>query len=85
MEEMQKGKRKKECVCRMLKFNQPMAKFHAMDLCDLEHAMEDTVSTADLAVPCLASTFGPSGDDGDNMQDDVAPSTPLAVGDILPV
>ena len=45
-----------------------MAKYHALDLCDLEHAMEDIVSTADLAVPSLSPTFGVSGSDSDNMQ-----------------
>ena len=69
----------------MLEFNQPMTKFHAMDLCDLEHTMEGTVSMADLAVPCLASTFRPSGDDDMDMQVEVDPSAPLTVGDIQPV
>ena len=62
-------KREREHSHRMLEFNQPMAKYHAMDLCDLEHAMEDCISTADLAMPCLAATFGPSGDDESNMQE----------------
>ena len=69
----------------MLEFNQPMAKYHAMDMCDMEHAMEDCISTADLAVPCLAATFGPSGDDESDMQVEVDPSTRLTVGDIQPV
>ena len=59
---------------RMLEFNQPMAKFHAMDLCNLEHAMEDCISMADLAVPSLVVTFGPSGDDDTDMQVEVDPS-----------
>ena len=47
--------------------------------------MEDTISMADLAVPCLASTFGPSGSDGDDMLAEVDPTIPLTVGDIQPV
>ena len=49
----------------MNELNQPMAKYHTMDLCDLKHAMEDVVSTADLAVPSLSATFGTSGSDSD--------------------
>ena len=31
---------------RMNEFTQPMAKYHALDLCDLEHGMEDLLATA---------------------------------------
>ena len=56
-----------------------------MDLSDLEHAMEDVISMADLAVPSLAAMFGQSGSDGDKLQVEVDPTTPLVVGDIQPV
>ena len=62
-----------------------MVKYHAMDMCDIEHAMRDCISMADLAVPVLAPTFRPSADEDSDMQVDVDPVTPLTVGDIQPV
>ena len=62
-----------------------MAKYHALDLCDLEHSMEDIVATADMSVPLLSPLFGAAGHDGDDVQVEVDPSTPLMVGEITPV
>ena len=70
---------------RMNEFTQPMAKYHALDLCDLEHGMEDLLATADLAVPQLAPLFSSAGTDGDNAQVEVDPSTPITVGAVIPV
>ena len=69
----------------MREFNQPMAKYHAMDMFDFEHSMRDCVTLAELAVPVLAATFGPSADEESEMQVEVDPMTPLTVGDIQPV
>ena len=62
-----------------------MAKYHALDLCDLEHQMEDIVATADMAVPSLSPLFGSAGSDGDEVQVEIDPSTPLTVGEVTPV
>ena len=78
-------KREKDREHRMNEFTQPMAKYHALDLCDLEHQMEDIVATADMAVPSLSPLFGSAGPDGDEMQVEIDPSTPLTVGEVTPV
>ena len=62
-----------------------MAKYHALDLCDLGHQMEDIIATADMAVPSLSPLFGSAGPDGDEVQVEIDPSTPLTVGEVTPV
>ena len=59
--------REKDCGHHMHEFTQPMAKYHAMDMCDMEHAMRDCIAVADLAVPVLTHTFRPSGDEDSDM------------------
>ena len=65
--QLELSKREKDRVHRMGKFTQPRAKYHALDLCDLEHAMEDIVATADLAVPILSQLFGSASPDSNDM------------------
>ena len=83
--QLELSKREKDRVHRMNEFTQPMAKYHALDLCDLEHQMEDIVATADMAVPSLSPLFGSAGPDGDEVQVEIDPSTPLTVGEVTPV
>ena len=43
---------------------QPMAKFHALDLFDLQAEIADLAGHASLVAPPLASAFGTSAADG---------------------
>ena len=61
------------------------SKYNAMDIFYFEHSMRDCVTLAELAVPVLATTFGPSADEESKMQVEVDPTTPLTMGDIQPV
>lgn len=69
--------REKERGHHMQEFNQPMAKYHAMDMFDFEHSMRDCITMAGLAVPVLAPTFKPSADEESDMQVDVDPTIPV--------
>ena len=65
-------------------FVQPLAKFHALDLFDIQQSVCDLTAHASLVAPTLASNFGTSASDG-LAQPDFDPSQTITLGEIAPV
>ena len=65
-------------------FTQPLAKFHALDLFDIQQAVADLTSQASLVCPTLASTFGTSAALG-QPQPEFDPNQTVTLGEVAPV
>ena len=62
-----------------------MAKFHSLDLFDMEHSMGDLVAKAELGCPQLTSIFGTTVTDDSGMELDTDLSQSLTVEQVLPL
>ena len=65
-------------------FVQPLAKYHALDLFDIQQLVGDLTGHASLVSPHLASNFGTSASDGVG-QAEYDPSQTVSLGEIAPL
>ena len=76
--------REKDRKFRGNSFVQPMAKFHALDLFDIQQDVADLAGHASLVCPQLASTFGTSASESVG-QVEYDPSQTVSLGQIAPL
>ena len=77
------SQREKDRKFRGNSFVQPMAKFHALDLFDLQAEIADLAGHASLVAPPLASSFGTSAADGNGVNYD--PDATVSYRDLAPM
>ena len=77
------SQREKDRKFRGNSFVQPMAKFHALDLFDLQAEIADLAGHASLVAPPLASAFGASAADGVGVNYD--PDATVSYRDLAPM
>ena len=77
------SQREKDRKFRGNSFVQPMAKFHALDLFDLQAEIADLAGHASLVAPPLASAFGTSAADGVGVNYD--PDATVSYRDLAPM
>ena len=77
------SQREKDRKFRGNSFVQPMAKFHALDLFDLQAEVADLAGHASLVAPPLASAFGTSAADGVGVNYD--PDATVSYRDLAPM
>ena len=77
------NQREKDRKFRGNSFVQPMAKFHALDLFDLQVEIQDLAGHASLVAPPLASSFGASAADGNGVIYD--PDATVSYRDLAPM
>ena len=79
------SQREKDRRFRVNAFSQPLARFHAMDLYDIQAKLQDLADHAKLICPQLASNFGTSAAGADAVMDTDSPPVTLTADQLSPL